>query len=113
MVKLIVLYITIIIFYFPNNFFRHDIQRRFGSLKKLGSRKNSGSNQFPNSNNGSSEVASLDRKYLRFLGQKSSPTPVPTSRFRSYRRMHPTPTVLPKGGNKIYSLSGYSVQNCC
>ncbi|KAK6645545.1 hypothetical protein RUM43_001822 [Polyplax serrata] len=89
----------------------HDIQRRFGSLKKLSSRKNStSSNQFSNSGE-TTEVASLDRKYLRFLGQKNSPTPVPTSGFRSYRRMNPTLVAPPKSGGKSGVRSKASENN--
>ncbi|KAI4490984.1 hypothetical protein M0802_010560 [Mischocyttarus mexicanus] len=34
--------------------------------------------------------ASLDRKYLRFLGTRNQNVPVPTAQFRSYRRVLPT-----------------------
>ncbi|XP_076765347.1 connector enhancer of ksr isoform X2 [Xylocopa sonorina] len=36
--------------------------------------------------------ASLDRKYLKFLGTKNHNVPVPTAQFRSYRRVIPTST---------------------
>ncbi|KAL0270564.1 UNVERIFIED_CONTAM: hypothetical protein PYX00_007933 [Menopon gallinae] len=72
----------------------YDIQKRFGSLKKLSSQKHSSASHNVGSsepgNAANSEIASLDRKYLRFLGHKNTPLPVPTSQFRSYRRMQPT-----------------------
>ncbi|XP_015121433.1 uncharacterized protein LOC107044159 isoform X2 [Diachasma alloeum] len=57
----------------------------FGSLKKIG-RKNSGAKDH--------EIggASLDRKYLRFLGARTQDIPVPTAQFRSYRRVLPLTT---------------------
>jgi len=42
-----------------------------------------------------SDVASLDRKYLKLLMHKSVPLPVPTSQFRSYKRMQPPPVRPP------------------
>lgn len=36
--------------------------------------------------------ASLDRKYLKFLGARNQNMPVPTAQFRSYRRVLPTST---------------------
>lgn len=81
----------------------YDIQKKFGSLKKLGYR-----NKLPNplSSQSSSSATSLssseqsqdaqptsaphslDRKVLRFLSSgKSQNVPVPTAQFRSYRRV--------------------------
>lgn len=57
----------------------------FGSLKKIG-RKDSG---YKDHDIGG---ASLDRKYLRFLGARNQNVPVPTAQFRSYRRVLPTST---------------------
>ncbi|XP_049840594.1 CNK3/IPCEF1 fusion protein isoform X7 [Schistocerca gregaria] len=58
--------------------------RKFGSLKKVSSNKIANTAANESSPNPSS---SLDRKYLRFLG--APPQPVPTARFRSYRRVVP------------------------
>ncbi|XP_046980392.1 uncharacterized protein LOC124545493 isoform X1 [Schistocerca americana] len=58
--------------------------RKFGSLKKSSSNKIASTAANESSPNPSS---SLDRKYLRFLG--APPQPVPTARFRSYRRVVP------------------------
>lgn len=62
-----------------------NVEKKFGSLKKLG-RKDSG---FKEQEMGG---ASLDRKYLRFLGARNQNVPVPTAQFRSYRRVLPTST---------------------
>ncbi|KAF7994610.1 hypothetical protein HCN44_004082 [Aphidius gifuensis] len=59
-------------------------EKAFGSLKKLG-RKDSGINKEHDIGG-----ASLDRKYLRFLGAKTQNVPVPTAQFRSYRRVLPS-----------------------
>lgn len=59
--------------------------KTFGSLKKLG-RKNSGAKEQETGG------ASLDRKYLRFLGARTQNLPVPTAQFRSYRRVLPSST---------------------
>lgn len=58
----------------------------FGSLKKV-VRKDIGSFK-------DHEIsgASLDRKYLKFLGARNQNMPVPTAQFRSYRRVLPTST---------------------
>lgn len=58
--------------------------KSFGSLKKLG-KKDAATNKEQEMSG-----ASLDRKYLRFLGAKN--VPVPTAQFRSYRRVLPTST---------------------
>ena len=57
-------------------------EKTFGSLRKF-AKKDSG--------NKDHEVggASLDRKYLKFLGTKTQNVPVPTAQFRSYRRVLP------------------------
>ncbi|XP_026293448.2 uncharacterized protein LOC113217672 isoform X2 [Frankliniella occidentalis] len=79
----------------------YDIQKRFGSLKKLGYRskysnqlssQSSSSATSLSSSDQSQEVPSaphsLDRKVLRFLSSsKSQNVPVPTSQFKSYRRV--------------------------
>ncbi|XP_048506093.1 uncharacterized protein LOC105688413 isoform X2 [Athalia rosae] len=62
-----------------------NLDKKFGSLKKLG-RKDSGFKEQEISG------ASLDRKYLRFLGARNQNVPVPTAQFRSYRRVLPTST---------------------
>ncbi|XP_012283577.1 uncharacterized protein LOC105701420 [Orussus abietinus] len=56
-----------------------------GSLKKA-TRKEPGFKEHEMSG------ASLDRKYLRFLGARNQNVPVPTAQFRSYRRVLPTST---------------------
>ncbi|KAK3926837.1 Connector enhancer of kinase suppressor of ras 3 [Frankliniella fusca] len=79
----------------------YDIQKRFGSLKKLGYRskctnqlssQSSSSATSLSSSEQSQEVPSaphsLDRKVLRFLSSsKNQNIPVPTSQFKSYRRV--------------------------
>jgi hypothetical protein len=40
--------------------------------------------------------SSLDRKYLRFLGSRNNIVPVPTSQFRSYRRVPNGPAPTPQ-----------------
>lgn len=40
--------------------------------------------------------SSLDRKYLRFLGSRNNIVPVPTSQFRSYRRVPNGPAPAPQ-----------------
>ncbi|KAG7205570.1 hypothetical protein KM043_007542 [Ampulex compressa] len=64
-------------------------EKSFGSLKKV-VRKDSGSKDHEISG------ASLDRKYLKFLGAKNQNVPVPTAQFRSYRRVLPTSTLSKK-----------------
>jgi connector enhancer of kinase suppressor of Ras 2 len=63
---------------------RPNLDKSFGSLKKT-IRKDTGS--FKDHEIGG---ASLDRKYLKFLGAKNQNIPVPTAQFRSYRRVLPT-----------------------
>jgi connector enhancer of kinase suppressor of Ras 2 len=60
-------------------------EKTFGSLKKLGKKDSTVKDH---------EIsgASLDRKYLKFLGAKTHNIPVPTAQFRSYRRVLPTST---------------------
>ncbi|OXU26706.1 hypothetical protein TSAR_000117 [Trichomalopsis sarcophagae] len=60
-------------------------EKTFGSLKKLG-KKDSGMKDHEMGG------ASLDRKYLKFLGSRTQNVPVPTAQFRSYRRVLPTST---------------------
>ncbi|XP_057326647.1 probable serine/threonine-protein kinase DDB_G0282963 [Microplitis mediator] len=62
----------------------------FGSLKKIGRKDSNSSNK--NNNNQETSGASLDRKYLRFLGARTQNLPVPTAQFRSYRRVLPSST---------------------
>lgn len=64
---------------------RQNPDKSFGSLKKA-SRKDM---VFKDHEIGG---ASLDRKYLKFLGAKNQNMPVPTAQFRSYRRVLPTST---------------------
>ncbi|XP_071442402.1 uncharacterized protein cnk [Hetaerina americana] len=60
-----------------------EVQKKFSSLKKLGSRKGA----VPEVGIQEQVGSSLDRKYLRFLKSSSSRNvPVPTAKFRSYRR---------------------------
>ncbi|KAI4478996.1 hypothetical protein M0804_011458 [Polistes exclamans] len=47
--------------------------------------------------------ASLDRKYLRFLGTRNQNIPVPTAQFRSYRRVLPTNMTNKKEDCMTYS----------
>ncbi|XP_015591697.1 uncharacterized protein LOC107266083 isoform X2 [Cephus cinctus] len=60
-------------------------EKSFGSLKKSG-KKDAGFKDHEMTG------ASLDRKYLRFLGTRNQNVPVPTAQFRSYRRVLPTRT---------------------
>ncbi|XP_014468751.1 PREDICTED: uncharacterized protein LOC106741360 isoform X2 [Dinoponera quadriceps] len=64
---------------------RQSLDKSFGSLKKI-ARKDMVFKDH--------EIvgASLDRKYLKFLGAKNQNMPVPTAQFRSYRRVLPTST---------------------
>ncbi|RLU18195.1 hypothetical protein DMN91_010438 [Ooceraea biroi] len=62
------------------------LEKSFGSLKKT-VRKDTG--PFKDHEIGG---ASLDRKYLKFLGARNQNMPVPTAQFRSYRRVLPTST---------------------
>lgn len=62
-----------------------NFDKSFGSLKKA-VRKDTG---FKDHEIGG---ASLDRKYLKFLGARNQNIPVPTAQFRSYRRVLPTST---------------------
>lgn len=64
---------------------RQILDKSFGSLKKA-ARKDI---VFKDHEIGG---ASLDRKYLKFLGTKNQNMPVPTAQFRSYRRVLPTST---------------------
>lgn len=67
-----------------------NLEKSFGSLKKT-ARKDAG--VFKDHEIGG---ASLDRKYLKFLGAKNQNMPVPTAQFRSYRRVLPTSTTSSK-----------------
>lgn len=62
-----------------------NLDKSFGSLKKT-IRKDIGFKEHEISG------ASLDRKYLKFLGTRNQNVPVPTAQFRSYRRVLPTST---------------------
>ncbi|XP_011154406.1 uncharacterized protein LOC105192169 isoform X2 [Harpegnathos saltator] len=64
---------------------KQNLDKSFGSLKKT-ARKDI---VFKEHEIGG---ASLDRKYLKFLGAKNQNMPVPTAQFRSYRRVLPTST---------------------
>lgn len=63
-----------------------NLEKSFGSLKKT-TGKNTGTYK-------EHEIigASLDRKYLKFLGARNQNIPVPTAQFRSYRKVLPTST---------------------
>lgn len=63
-----------------------NVEKSFGSLKKV-VRKDVGA--FKDHEIGG---ASLDRKYLKFLGARNQNIPVPTAQFRSYRRVLPSST---------------------
>ncbi|KAH0569194.1 putative uncharacterized protein DDB_G0282133 [Cotesia glomerata] len=82
----------------------------FGSLKKIGRKDSNGSNK-----NQETGGASLDRKYLRFLGSKTPNLPVPTAQFRSYRRVLPssssTPNKKPQQQQHQQQLPQQPVQN--
>ncbi|XP_029662241.1 uncharacterized protein LOC115234954 [Formica exsecta] len=71
----------------------------FGSLKKV-VRKDIGSFKDHHEISG----ASLDRKYLKFLGARNQNMPVPTAQFRSYRRVLPTSTPNKKEDSNSNSL---------
>ncbi|XP_066991200.2 uncharacterized protein cnk isoform X2 [Anabrus simplex] len=73
-----------------------DAQKKFGSLKKLGRKGVDSGGSSPAHSETSvpspTSAASLDRKYLRFLGGgRSNVVPVPTAQFRSYRRVPASP----------------------
>ncbi|XP_050474912.1 uncharacterized protein LOC126865973 isoform X2 [Bombus huntii] len=65
--------------------YKPNFEKSFGSLKKV-VRKDS-----PSYKDHEISGASLDRKYLKFLGARNN-VPVPTAQFRSYRRVLPTST---------------------
>ncbi|KAG6801415.1 hypothetical protein HZU73_03536 [Apis mellifera caucasica] len=64
--------------------YKSNFEKPFGSLKKV-VRKDCSVYKDHEING-----ASLDRKYLKFLGTKNHNVPVPTAQFRSYRRVLPT-----------------------
>jgi len=64
-----------------------NLEKSFGSLKKTVRKDVTG--VFKDHEIGG---ASLDRKYLKFLGAKNHNIPVPTAQFRSYRRVLPSST---------------------
>ncbi|XP_034950691.1 probable serine/threonine-protein kinase DDB_G0282963 [Chelonus insularis] len=64
---------------------KNTFDKTFGSLKKVGRKDSSGKSH-------ESSGASLDRKYLKFLGSRTHNVPVPTAQFRSYRRVLPSST---------------------
>ncbi|KOX71740.1 Connector enhancer of kinase suppressor of ras 3 [Melipona quadrifasciata] len=66
--------------------YKPNFDKSFGSLKKV-VRKDS-----PSYRDHEISGASLDRKYLKFLGTRNHNVPVPTAQFRSYRRVLPTST---------------------
>ncbi|KAK9307975.1 hypothetical protein QLX08_001882 [Tetragonisca angustula] len=66
--------------------YKPNFDKSFGSLKKV-VRKDS-----PSYRDHEISGASLDRKYLKFLGARNHDVPVPTAQFRSYRRVLPTST---------------------
>ncbi|KAK2578688.1 hypothetical protein KPH14_011657 [Odynerus spinipes] len=73
-----------------------NVEKSFGSLKKT-VRKD----QLYKDHEVSG--ASLDRKYLRFLGTRNQNVPVPTAQFRSYRRVLPTNMANKKEDGLAYS----------
>lgn len=66
--------------------YKSNLDKSFGSLKKVVRKDSTGYKD--HEMNG----ASLDRKYLKFLGTRNHNVPVPTAQFRSYRRVLPTST---------------------
>ncbi|XP_076683432.1 connector enhancer of ksr isoform X3 [Andrena cerasifolii] len=66
--------------------YKSNLDKSFGSLKKVVRKDSTGYKD--HEING----ASLDRKYLKFLGTRNHNVPVPTAQFRSYRRVLPTST---------------------
>nr|XP_033332799.1 uncharacterized protein LOC117224168 [Megalopta genalis] len=66
--------------------YKPNLEKPFGSLKKVVRKDSSGYKDHEMSG------ASLDRKYLKFLGTRNHNVPVPTAQFRSYRRVLPTST---------------------
>ncbi|XP_076172274.1 connector enhancer of ksr isoform X2 [Ptiloglossa arizonensis] len=64
--------------------YKPNLEKSFGSLKKVVRKDSSGYKDHEISG------ASLDRKYLKFLGTRNHNVPVPTAQFRSYRRVLPT-----------------------
>lgn len=62
------------------------LEKSFGSLKKNPAGKDIGQSFKDHEITG----ASLDRKYLKFLGARNQNIPVPTAQFRSYRKVLPT-----------------------
>ncbi|KAJ1528421.1 hypothetical protein ONE63_006834 [Megalurothrips usitatus] len=99
----------------------YDIQKRFGSLKKLGYRSKYSNQLSSQSSSSATSLSSteqsqdvptaphsLDRKVLRFLSTSKNPVPVPTSQFKSYRRVvatEPCPP-FPKHADGISSGRG-------
>lgn len=63
-----------------------NVEKSFGSLKKVVRKDSTGYKDHEISG------ASLDRKYLKFLGARNHNVPVPTAQFRSYRKVLPTST---------------------
>lgn len=66
--------------------YKPNFEKSFGSLKKVVRKDSSTYKEHEISG------ASLDRKYLKFLGTRNHNVPVPTAQFRSYRRVLPTST---------------------
>ncbi|XP_076621719.1 connector enhancer of ksr isoform X1 [Colletes latitarsis] len=64
--------------------YKPNLEKSFGSLKKIVRKDSTGYKDHEISG------ASLDRKYLKFLGTRNHNVPVPTAQFRSYRRVLPT-----------------------
>ncbi|XP_023711372.1 uncharacterized protein LOC111866550 isoform X3 [Cryptotermes secundus] len=73
-------------------------QKKFGSLRKLGRKTNEQNSSSSNQETSGTVTvgSSLDRKYLRFLGGRNNIVPVPTSQFRSYRRVPNGPAPTPQ-----------------
>nr|XP_012144289.1 PREDICTED: uncharacterized protein LOC100882812 isoform X2 [Megachile rotundata] len=66
--------------------YKPNFEKSFGSLKKVVRKDSTVYKDHEISG------ASLDRKYLKFLGTRNHNVPVPTAQFRSYRRVLPTST---------------------
>ncbi|XP_023248126.1 uncharacterized protein LOC106642128 isoform X3 [Copidosoma floridanum] len=71
-------------------------EKSFNSLSKMLGKKDSTSPK-----DSEMSAASLDRKYLKFLGSRTQNVPVPTAQFRSYRRVLPSST--PNRNEKLSS----------
>ncbi|XP_076284029.1 connector enhancer of ksr isoform X1 [Lasioglossum baleicum] len=89
------------------------LEKPFGSLKKVVRKDFSGYKDHEMSG------ASLDRKYLKFLGTRNHNVPVPTAQFRSYRRVLPTstpnkkPESIPNSSDLQMTIAGSTFYGLC